>query len=67
MVSDLAVPVKEDVPVATLLGLFLCLRTMLPQLTQHQMEQQTIKGSFGVTRKSSEVIIEPLTFSQVIE
>ncbi|XP_071090376.1 huntingtin-like isoform X1 [Haliotis cracherodii] len=51
---ELVLPVDVEHDVYTLLGVILCMRTIIPQLVQSDTRDQGLKGSFGVIQKEKE-------------
>ncbi|XP_027542523.1 huntingtin isoform X2 [Neopelma chrysocephalum] len=62
----LLVPVEEDRPTLLILGVLLTLRYLIP-LLQQQVKDTSLKGSFGVTRKETEISPSPEQLIQVYE
>ncbi|XP_032843211.2 huntingtin isoform X1 [Tyto alba] len=62
----LLVPVEDDHPTLLILGVLLTLRYLIP-LLQQQVKDTSLKGSFGVTRKETEISPSPEQLIQVYE
>ncbi|XP_058693316.1 huntingtin isoform X3 [Poecile atricapillus] len=62
----LLVPVEDDRPTLLILGVLLTLRYLIP-LLQQQVKDTSLKGSFGVTRKETEISPSPEQLIQVYE
>lgn len=62
----LLVPVDEEYPTHLILGVLLTLRYLIP-LLQQQVNTMSLKGSFGVMRKESDVQPTPEQLLQVYE
>ncbi|XP_064566310.1 huntingtin isoform X4 [Zonotrichia leucophrys gambelii] len=62
----LLVPVEDDRPTLLILGVLLTLRYLIP-LLQQQVKDTSLKGSFGVTRKETEISPSPEQLVQVYE
>ncbi|XP_010149238.1 PREDICTED: huntingtin, partial [Eurypyga helias] len=62
----LLVPVVDDHPTLLILGVLLTLRYLIP-LLQQQVKDTSLKGSFGVTRKETEISPSPEQLIQVYE
>lgn len=62
--SGLLVPVEDDRPTLLILGVLLTLRYLIP-LLQQQVKDTSLKGSFGVTRKETEISPSPEQLIQV--
>lgn len=62
--SGLLVPVEDDHPTLLILGVLLTLRYLIP-LLQQQVKDTSLKGSFGVTRKETEISPSPEQLIQV--
>ncbi|XP_064420262.1 huntingtin isoform X1 [Latimeria chalumnae] len=62
----LLVPVEDDRPNPLVLGVLLTLRYLMP-LLQQQVKDTSLKGSFGVTRKETEISPSPMQLIQVYE
>ncbi|NXA45673.1 HD protein, partial [Nothocercus julius] len=62
----LLVPVEDDRPTLLILGVLLTLRYLMP-LLQQQVKDTSLKGSFGVTRKETEISPSPEQLIQVYE
>ncbi|XP_052497673.1 huntingtin [Budorcas taxicolor] len=62
----LLVPVEEEHPTLLILGVLLALRSLVP-LLQQQVKDTSLKGSFGVTRKETEVSPSTEQLVQVYE
>ncbi|KFZ60781.1 Huntingtin, partial [Podiceps cristatus] len=62
----LLVPVDDDHPTLLILGVLLTLRYLIP-LLQQQVKDTSLKGSFGVTRKETEISPSPEQLIQVYE
>ncbi|XP_030306272.1 huntingtin [Calypte anna] len=62
----LLVPVEDDHPTLLILGVLLTLRYLIP-LLQQQVKDTILKGSFGVTRKETEISPSPEQLIQVYE
>ncbi|XP_069488154.1 huntingtin isoform X2 [Ambystoma mexicanum] len=62
----LQVPVEDDHPTLLTLGVLLTLRYLMP-LLQQQVKDTSLKGSFGVTRKETEISPSPEQLIQVYE
>lgn len=60
----LLVPVEDDHPTLLILGVLLTLRYLIP-LLQQQVKDTSLKGSFGVTRKETEISPSPEQLIQV--
>ncbi|XP_009876670.1 PREDICTED: huntingtin-like, partial [Apaloderma vittatum] len=60
------VPVEDDHPTLLILGVLLTLRYLIP-LLQQQVKDTSLKGSFGVTRKETEISPSPEQLIQVYE
>jgi hypothetical protein len=52
--SDYVIPVDGDQPQYLLLGILLCLRTLIPHLSDPTHLDHGLKGSFGNTSKDTE-------------
>ncbi|XP_066278564.1 huntingtin-like isoform X4 [Branchiostoma lanceolatum] len=64
----MVIPIQEDRKNHTLLGVLLCLRHLVPHLaTLHDLEDDSLKGSFGVTKKDPELSINTEQLVQVFE
>ncbi|KAM6136507.1 huntingtin isoform 2-T2 [Phoenicopterus ruber ruber] len=59
-------PVEDDHPTLLILGVLLTLRYLIP-LLQQQVKDTSLKGSFGVTRKETEISPSPEQLIQVYE
>ncbi|XP_065454357.1 huntingtin isoform X2 [Chrysemys picta bellii] len=62
----LLVPVEDEHPTLLILGVLLTLRYLIP-LLQQQVKDTSLKGSFGVTRKETEISPSPDQLIQVYE
>ncbi|XP_038255130.1 huntingtin isoform X2 [Dermochelys coriacea] len=62
----LLVPVEDEHPTLLILGVLLTLRYLMP-LLQQQVKDTSLKGSFGVTRKETEISPSPDQLIQVYE
>ncbi|NWV12179.1 HD protein, partial [Ptilonorhynchus violaceus] len=62
----LLIPVEDDRPTLLILGVLLTLRYLIP-LLQQQVKDTSLKGSFGVTRKETEISPSPEQLIQVYE
>uniref|UniRef100_A0A6I8NFD9 Huntingtin n=1 Tax=Ornithorhynchus anatinus TaxID=9258 RepID=A0A6I8NFD9_ORNAN len=62
----LLVPVEDERPTLLILGVLLTLRYLIP-LLQQQVQDTSLKGSFGVTRKEAEVSPSAEQLIQVYE
>lgn len=62
----LQVPVEDDHPTLLTLGVLLTLRYLMP-LLQQQVKDTSLKGSFGVTRKETEISPSAEQLIQVYE
>ncbi|NXF09243.1 HD protein, partial [Smithornis capensis] len=62
----LLVPVEDDRPTLLILGVLLTLRYLIP-LLQQQVKDTSLKGSFGVTRKETEISPSPEQLIQIYE
>ncbi|XP_029462586.1 huntingtin [Rhinatrema bivittatum] len=62
----LLVPVEDEHPTLLILGVLLTLRYLIP-LLQQQVKDTSLKGSFGVTRKETEISPTPKQLIQVYE
>ncbi|XP_061107320.1 huntingtin-like isoform X2 [Conger conger] len=62
----LLVPVDDEAPSPLVLGVLLTLRYLMP-LLQQQVRDSGLKGSFGVTRKETDIAPTPEQLTQVYE
>ncbi|XP_067414992.1 huntingtin isoform X3 [Emydura macquarii macquarii] len=62
----LLIPVEDEHPTLLILGVLLTLRYLIPLLKQ-QVKDTSLKGSFGVTRKETEISPSPDQLIQVYE
>nr|XP_022340193.1 huntingtin-like isoform X2 [Crassostrea virginica] len=51
---DMVIPVDEETNLHSLIGVLLCLRSLIPHLSESGHEKQGLKGSFGVMTKEKE-------------
>ncbi|XP_078660473.1 huntingtin-like [Branchiostoma floridae x Branchiostoma belcheri] len=64
----MVIPIQEDRKSHTLLGVLLCLRHLVPHLaTLHDLEDDSLKGSFGVTKKDPELSVNTEQLVQIFE
>lgn len=61
----MVLPVTEDMGSHVFLGVLLSLRHLLPHLYKQGEEDQSLKGSFGITKKEEEAKISTDQFIQV--
>ncbi|XP_053407184.1 huntingtin-like isoform X2 [Mercenaria mercenaria] len=47
---ELVLPVERDIEGPVLVGVIMCLRNLIPLLSEHSLEAQGMKGSFGETK-----------------
>ncbi|XP_061171379.1 huntingtin-like isoform X1 [Saccostrea echinata] len=64
---DMVMPVDEETSLHTLIGVLLCLRSLIPHLNESGQEKQGLKGSFGVMTKEKEQTISKEQFIMVIQ
>lgn len=50
----MVIPVDEESSLHTLIGVLLCLRSLIPHLNESGQEKEGLKGSFGVMTKEKE-------------
>ncbi|XP_078588724.1 huntingtin-like isoform X3 [Branchiostoma floridae x Branchiostoma japonicum] len=64
----MVIPIHEDRKSHTLLGVLLCLRHLVPHLaTLQDLEDDSLKGSFGVTKKDPELSVTTEQLVQIFE
>nr|CAM12495.1 Huntingtin [Branchiostoma floridae] len=64
----MVIPIQEDRKSHTLLGVLLCLRHLVPHLaTLQDLEDDSLKGSFGVTKKDPELSVSTEQLVQIFE
>lgn len=51
---DMVIPVEEETSLHCLIGVLLCLRSLIPHLSESAHDKQGLKGSFGVMTKEKE-------------
>lgn len=51
---EMVIPVDEETSLHCLIGVLLCLRSLIPHLSESGHDKQGLKGSFGVVTKEKE-------------
>ncbi|XP_056004424.1 huntingtin-like isoform X2 [Ostrea edulis] len=64
---DMVIPVDEESSLHTLIGVLLCLRSLIPHLNESGQEKEGLKGSFGVMTKEKEQTVSKEQIIKVIQ
>lgn len=51
---EMVIPVDEETSLHCLIGVLLCLRSLIPHLSESGHDKQGLKGSFGMVTKEKE-------------